>query len=136
MSVEKTQQLVQQYYQYFNEKNWKGMLDLLSEDVVHYINQGGLESGKDAFFQFLLEMDAHYDEHLSEIVVMVTPDGTRAAAELVCTGRYIKQQSGMPPAYEQSYKVAVGAFFEIKNSKITRVTTYYNFPEWVQQVSR
>ena len=62
---------------------------LLTEDVVHDLNQGGRETGKEAFRRFLAHMDRCYREQLTDIVVMVSADGRRAAAEFVVHGTYL-----------------------------------------------
>jgi steroid delta-isomerase-like uncharacterized protein len=133
--VKETEALVRSYYERFNQKDWQGMLGMLSDDVAHDSNQGGRSHGRDAFQRFLAEMDKHYDERLVDIVVMVDPSGQRAAAELVCNGVYKTSAPGLPPARMQRYSLQVGAFFELQSGKIARVTTYYNLKEWIRQVS-
>ena len=110
------------------------MLDLLSDDVIHDTNQGRRCIGKEAFTVFSAEMDKFYDEHLDNIVIMTSSDGTRAAAEFICSGVYKSTADGLPPARGQEYKLPVGCFFELKGDKITRVTNYYNMNDWLKQV--
>ena len=43
--------LLTRYYAAFNAGDWQGMLDCLAEDVVHDINQGVSQHGKDAFLK-------------------------------------------------------------------------------------
>jgi steroid delta-isomerase-like uncharacterized protein len=133
--VKDTEALIRSYYERFNQKDWQGMLGMLSEDVAHDSNQGGRSHGRDAFQRFLADMDKHYDERLVDIVVMVDPSGKRAAAELVCNGVYKTSAPGLPPARMQKYSLPVGAFFDVQSGKIARVTTYYNLKEWIRQVS-
>ena len=66
---------------------------------------------------------------------MTNPDGTRAAAEFIVNGTYLKTDPGLPEARGQSYRLPAGAFFTIRDGQIARVTTYYNLAEWVRQVS-
>ncbi len=129
-----TAQLIQSYYEAFNRGEWEGMLALLSEDVVHDANQGGRTQGKAAFRAFLQEMAVHYKEQLSDITVMTHPSGNRAAAEFICRGTYLKTQAGLPEAKGQTYTLPVGAFFDIKDGRIHRVSNYYNLPDWIRQV--
>ncbi len=129
-----TVQLIQSYYAAFNARDFAGMLALLSDDVAHDVNQGGRETGREAFAAFLRRMDDSYREQLSEIVVMGEPGGRRFAAELVVEGEYLKADPGFPPAKGQRYRLPVGAFFEVAGGKITRVTTYYNLADWLAQV--
>ncbi len=81
-------------------------------------------------------MDVCYDENLTDIAIMTSPDGTRAAAEFIVNGVYKKTDGDLPEARGQTYKLPAGAFFEVRNGLIDRVTTYYNLKEWMRQVSQ
>lgn len=129
-----TRQLIQKYYQAFNEKNYEGMLSLLSENVVHDINQGKRIPGKKAFKEFLSRMDFLYDENLTDIVIMTDETGSRVAAEFICNGTYKNSDEGLPPARGQKYRLPVGCFFDVKDEKITRVSNYYNMNDWIKMV--
>ncbi len=130
-----TEDLIGAYYTAFNTGNVQGMLDCLSGDVAHHVNEGAVRVGKDAFAAFCAHMDRCYDEHLTDIVVMATPDGTRAAAEFTVNGTYKQTDDGLPEARGQAYTLPAGAFFSLADGKITRVVTYYNLADWVRQVS-
>ena len=41
---------------------------------------------------------------------------------------------GLPPANGQRYVLPGGAFFDIANGRIARVSNYYNLPDWIRQV--
>ena len=127
-------ELVLAYYAAFNRGDWDGMLALLSEDVVHDLNQGPREAGRDAFAAFLQRMHRCYREQLRDIVVMATADGARVAAEYVVHGEYLVADDGLPPAQGQRYVLPGGAFFEIRAGCIARVTNYYNLQDWLRQV--
>jgi len=127
-------QLIERYYAAFNANDMTTFLSLLDEAVVHDINQGQREIGKEAFERFMDKMNRHYREQLVDIVVMSNDDGTRASAEFVVLGEYLVTDEGLPPAHGQKYRLPAGAFFEIKDSKIARVTNYYNLNDWCQQV--
>jgi steroid delta-isomerase-like uncharacterized protein len=122
------------YYDAFNRGDREAMLALLTDDVAHDVNQGGRETGKDAFRRFLAHMDRCYREQLSDIVVMAGPDGSRAAAEFVVSGTYLATDAGLPPARGQTYRLPAGTFFALRDGRIARVTTYYNLKDWVAQV--
>ena len=122
------------YYDAFNRGDREAMLALLTDDVAHDVNQGGRETGKDAFRRFLAHMDRCYLEQLSDIVVMAGPDGSRAAAEFVVSGTYLATDAGLPPARGQTYRLPAGTFFALRDGRIARVTTYYNLKDWVAQV--
>lgn len=127
-------ELVRRYYAAFNAQDWEGMLDCLTEDVLHDINQGGRERGIEAFRAFLARMDRSYRERVEDLVVMASADGHRASAEFTIHGAYLASDSGMPRADGQSYVLPVGAFFAIREGKISRVTNYYNLENWLAQV--
>jgi steroid delta-isomerase-like uncharacterized protein len=126
--------VLRRYYDAFNRHDWPTMLGLLTDDVVHDVNQGGREVGRDAFAAFLGRMDHAYRETVVDLVVMATPDGARAAAEFVIEGEYLVADPGMPPAHGQRYRLPVGAFFELRGGRIARVTNYYNLADWLRQV--
>lgn len=129
-----TLELVRKYYDCFNAKDFEGQLSLLTDDVIHDINQGERQTGKETFRKFLGIMDTNYDEFLDNMVIMVTEDGKRASAEFICNGTYKVTAEGLPAARGQKYRLPVGAFFEIANGKIARVTNYYNLEDWINQV--
>ena len=128
--------LISAYLAAFNAKDSDAMLALLHEDVVHDINQGGREIGKEKFRWFNAMMGKHYDERLTDIVIMTNEDGSRGAAEFTVHGRYEVTADGLPKASGQSYSLPAGIFFECDDGLISRVTTFYNLPEWIAQVSK
>ncbi len=127
--------LIEEYYAAFNAGDMARFLDLLSDDVVHDINQGSRQSGKEAFAAFMDKMNQCYREKLEDITVMANREGTKASAEFVVLGEYLVSDEGLPPAEGQTYQLAAGAFFDIRGGKITRVTNYYNLQDWIAQVS-
>lgn len=126
--------LIQQYYDAFNKQDMDAFIALLDDNVVHHINQGDEELGKASFAKFMQRMTKSYREHISSLTIMVNEDGTRAAAEFIVDGEYLENDAGLPKASGQSYRLPCGTFFSIKNDKITRVTTYYNLQNWLEQV--
>ncbi|WP_428194387.1 ketosteroid isomerase-related protein [Deinococcus saxicola] len=130
----RTHDLISRYYAAFNASDPAGMLELLSGDVQHDINQCGSELGKDAFRAFLAHMDTHYREQARDLTVLVSVDGLRAAAEFMIHGEYLKTDADLPPAKGQEYALPVGAFFEVHGGLITRVTNHYNLQDWTRQV--
>jgi len=127
-------ELVLNYYAAFNRGDWEGMLAMLTDDVAHDLNQGAREVGRAAFAAFLGRMNASYREQLRDIVVLVTQDGDRAAAEYVVHGEYHHTDEGLPPANGQTYVLPGGAFFDIRDDRIARVSNYYNLQDWIRQV--
>ena len=134
MQPSETEVLIRTYLEAFNAHDSDAMLSLLAVDVVHDINQGAREIGRDKFRWFNAHMAQHYREELGDIAVMVSADGHRAAAEFTVRGTYLKTAQGLPPANGQPYSLTAGIFFEIDDGMISRVSTHYNLQEWIRQV--
>lgn len=134
MSRDDTTALIRRYLEAFNTKNSDAMLDCLSDDVIHDINQGGREIGKEKFRWFNARMSRHYDEELGDIAVMVDDSGNRAAAEFTVRGTYLSTDEGLPEANGQRYSLPAGIFFEVEDDLISRVTMSYNLPAWIALV--
>ena len=130
------QSLIENYYAAFNAGDMDTFLSLLTDDVVHDINQGERQIGKQAFREFMNRMNKNYKERLVDMVIMTRDDGSRAAAEFVVLGEYLHTDEGLPPAKGQTYRLPAGAFFDIKNGKVARITNYYNLEDWIRQVSQ
>ena len=64
--------LVERYYAAFNGGDMDTFLNLLTDDVIHDINQGKREIGKEAFTQFMACMNFNYKEQLVDMVIMAT----------------------------------------------------------------
>ena len=129
-----TLELIQKYYDTFNQGDREAFLQLLSDDVVHDINQGGAEVGVAAFRAFLERMDRCYREQVEDLVVFANANGARAAAEFYIRGAYLSTDEGLPEASGQKYRLRVGAFFDVKDGKVARITNYYNLQDWLRQV--
>jgi steroid delta-isomerase-like uncharacterized protein len=130
-----TAKLIRTYYEAFNAGDSEGMIAHLTDDVIHDVNQGERREGKEKFRAFNARMTHHYKEILTEITVLVSKDGTRAAAEFNVNGTYINSDSDLPAANGQKYVLPAGTFFAIRDGKIARVTTYYNLTDWIAQVA-
>lgn len=131
----KTVDLIKSYYDAFNSKDMTLFFSLLSDDVIHDINQGPVEVGKNAFMNFMHKMNTCYEEQVENLHIMVSEDDAYAAARFDVRGKYLKSDGTLPKAKGQTYFIRVNGFFEIANGKITRVTTYYNLTDWIRQVS-
>lgn len=134
MSAAASKRLIQRYYDAFNAQDVEGMLECLGPRVVHDVSQGERRRGRRKFRDFLVHMNRCYREDISDLVIMSNRDGSRAAAEFKLRGRYLATDDGLPPAQGQTYRLTVGAFFEIDAGKITRVSTHYNLKDWLRQV--
>jgi steroid delta-isomerase-like uncharacterized protein len=127
--------LIRRYYEAFNRGDMALFLSLLTEDVAHDINQGHRETGRDTFARFMDRMNGSYREQIRDLVIFASADGSRASAEFTVHGEYLKTDEGLPPARGQTYVLPAGAFFDIRDGKVARVTNYYNLQNWLKQVS-
>ncbi len=132
---EASRALIQAYYDAFNAQDIDTFLSLLADDVIHDLNQGPREVGKAAFARFVERMNTCYREHLFELHILTSDDGRRAAVEYTVLGVYLATDAGLPEANGQTYRLPGGAFFEIEDGKITRITNYYNLQDWTAQVA-
>ena len=127
-------ELVKQYYDCFNRQDWTGMLNCLHPDIQHDANQGDSHFGLEHFKAFLAHMDRCYQEELRDMVFMADSTGQRIAVEFVVHGVYKSTDGDLPPATGQKYVLPAGAFIEVMDGKIKRVTTYYNLPLWLKLI--
>ena len=129
-----TVDLIRRYYAAFNAGDMPAFLDLLTDDVAHDINQSGREVGRAAFVAFMQRMNGSYREQIVDITVFASDDGKRAAAEFTVLGEYLETDKGLPPATGQKYTLPAGAFFDIRDGKVARISNYYNLQDWLKQV--
>ncbi|MEN2495038.1 MAG: hypothetical protein TECD_00951 [Hyphomicrobiaceae bacterium hypho_1] len=132
---EKACAVVRAYYVAYNCGDIDAMVAMVSDDIVHDVNQGERRKGKDRFHAFCARMAHHYHDKFKDVVIMATSDGTRAAAEFNVSGTYLQTEKGLPVATGQKYVLPAGAFFSLKGKRITRISSYYNLTEWIIQVS-
>lgn len=135
MSETAARTTVAAYYAAFNAENPAGMLACVTDDVEHRVNEGGIRHGRAKFAEFCAHMGVSYREQLQGIEIFVNAAGTRAAAEFVVHGEYLKTDPGLPEAQGQRYVLPAGSFFDLKDGKISRITTFYNLNDWIAQVS-
>lgn len=127
-------ELLGRYYAAFNRGDASAMLDLLTDDVVHEPSQGTPRHGKTAFAEFLAHMNRCYRETVIDPAFLLAADGARGAAEFMLEGRYLETDGDLPPASGQCYRLRVGAFFELRDGRIARVSNHYNLADWLAQV--
>ena len=130
-----TRATIEAYYAAFNAGDADGMLACLTDDIEHRVNEGGVRRGKELFAEFCSHMGVSYREQLKDMVIFANDEGTRGAAEFVVHGEYLMTDPGLPEARGQTYILPAGAFFDMKDGKISRVTTFYNLRDWIAQVS-
>lgn len=130
-----TEALIAAYYAAFNAGDAAAMLDCVTDDIEHRVNEAGIRRGRALFAEFCGHMGVSYAETLVDMVIFTTSDGSRAAAEFVVKGTYLHTDPGLPVANGQTYALPAGAFFDIGGGKISRITTFYNLADWIAQVS-
>lgn len=135
MTRAKAEALIRSYYDAFNAADPAGMLARVTDDIEHRVNEGAARHGRDQFADFCSHMGVSYSEQLEDIIVFANDDGTRGAAEFTVHGTYLQTDPGLPEARGQSYVLPAGAFFEMRDGRIGRLTTFYNLADWVRQVS-
>jgi steroid delta-isomerase-like uncharacterized protein len=128
-------QVIEKYYDAFNKGLMEDFFSLLTEEVIHDINHGKQEQGKERFRAFMKKMHHHYKEKAVELIVFANQEGTRGAAEFFIEGTYLATDVSLPPARGQKYRLRCGAFFDLRQGKISRVTNYYNLNEWLSQIT-
>jgi steroid delta-isomerase-like uncharacterized protein len=129
-----TTALVESYCAAFNRRDADAMPALLADDVLHEPSQAAPRQGKQAFADFLAHMNRCYRETVIDPVVLASADGARASAEFMLEGEYLASDEGLPAATGQTYRLRVGAFFEIADGLIVRVSDHYNLADWIAQV--
>lgn len=128
-----THELITAYFEAFNRHDAGALLALLSEDVVHEINEGPTEVGIDKFRAFKAHMDECYREQIRDMVVMV--EGDRGCCDFICDGSYIATDGGLPEARGQTYSIPGCAIFTCRDGKIAKIVSYYNLRTWIAAVS-
>jgi ketosteroid isomerase-like protein len=59
----------------FNSGDMQAMLDCLSENVAHHVNEGTIRHGREKSAKFCAHMSDCYQENLTNMVIMVSDDG-------------------------------------------------------------
>jgi steroid delta-isomerase-like uncharacterized protein len=126
---------VSAYYAAFNRGDFDAMLALVHDEIRHEPNQGIPRIGKGLFADFMQKMDASYREQLHDLVLFDGQVPGRVAAEFTVHGIYKQGEPGLPEAKGQTYILPAGAFLEVRDGKVARVTTYYNLELWIELVS-
>ncbi|WP_161867159.1 nuclear transport factor 2 family protein [Pseudomonas yangonensis] len=126
--------LLQRYFNALNDRDIRACLSLVSDELIVEPNQGFAEHGRDAFAAFLERQQHCYRETLEPLAILVEPQGQHAACEYRVTGEYLATDEGLPEACGQRYEMRVGAFFEIRQGLISRISLHFNLPDWLAQI--
>lgn len=126
---------ITEYYAAFNAGDSDGMLNCVTDDVEHRINEGDIRRGLVLFEQFCAHLGGSYREILYDNQIFNNEAGTRATAEFPVHGQFLKTDSGLPVAKCPSYVLPSGAFFRLRGDRISRIATFYNLNGWTRQVA-
>ncbi len=135
MTADDARQTITAYFAAFNASAPAAMLECVTDDIEHRVNEGAIRHGRDLFAAFCAHMGVSYREQLADMVIFVNEDGSRGAAEFVVHGVYLQTDTGLPEAKGQTYTLPAGSFFALRNGKISRISTFYNLNDWIAQVS-
>jgi len=61
--------VIQRYFDAFNSGDVAGMLDCLSDNVAHHVNEGQIRTRKALFADFCAHMSRCYAESLTDMVI-------------------------------------------------------------------
>lgn len=126
--------LLQRYFNALNDRDIRACMALVSDELILEPNQGFAEQGRDAFAGFLERQLQCYHETIESLVILAESEGRHAACEYRVAGEYLATDDGLPEACGQRYQMRVGAFFEIRDALITRISLHFNLPDWLAQV--
>lgn len=126
---------ITRYFEAFNAGDIDGMLEQMTDDVSHHVNEGTIREGKALFRDYCEQLMRCYQERVLNVVELESPDHMRRAAEYLVRGEYVRTDIGMPKATGQVYVLPGGSFFSFRDGKISRLTTYFNLHELRQQLS-
>lgn len=76
----RTMVLIQRCFTLLISGDMQAMLDCLSENVAHHVNEGTIRHGREKSAEFCAHMSDCYQENLTNMVIMVSDDGAWAAA--------------------------------------------------------
>ncbi len=133
--TQKTEHLIHQYYEYIEKEDIDNFIRLLSADVVHEINQGETERGKQKFRNFMEDQFSHGKFDIKDLIILTSPDGKYATTRFICSGEYYKTLAGYPSAKGQKWEIPVVSFFKIEQGKISHVAVYFNDTAFRKQLS-
>jgi steroid delta-isomerase-like uncharacterized protein len=131
--------LIRSYYDAFNAGDRVAMLGCVGEGLEHRTNQGPVRRGRGEFAAFNAKMQRCYSERVRDLVLFEGDAPGRYAAEFTVHGTYREDDpalgEGFSAARGQSYELPAGAFFEVEDGRITRISTFYNLEDWKRQVA-
>ncbi|HYF97644.1 MAG TPA: hypothetical protein VD770_01535 [Coxiellaceae bacterium] len=134
MSHLKIQEIVENFYRFFNASEFESLFSLIDDSMIHEINYVQTK-GKDKFIDFILKNKKHYDETVSDYVLMSSDDMNCLTTKFKVKGKYVHTDDSALPASNQDYELDVINYFEIKNNKIVKGLCWFNENEFIRQVA-
>lgn len=128
------EKIVENFYHYFNSSQLEKLYALISDDITHEINYGGIEKGKEKFIEHIVLTKKHFEEHLYDFVIMASKDDRSVTTRFKVKGKYIHTDPSFMPAKGQTYELTVMNYFEIEHGKITAGRCWFDENEFQRQV--
>jgi len=133
-AADDTRRLIEAYFSALNARDWNRAAMLLREDVIHDVDEGGREIGRRAYRDFLQRAAQTCREEVGDLEIMISRSGRRAAAEFIVRGVYLATAAAGRDGATRRYELPLGAFFEIEDGLISRITTYCNTAAWLSRI--
>lgn len=124
------------YYTAYNAEDVEGQIKLMTDDVVYHSNSDKIRTGAKAYRKYTIGLFKEIDEKCIDIKYFVDETQGVVTAQSRAEGKYVTSSDGLPKAKGQKYNIPVVEVFEIKNGKISKLTTYYNEDLWKTQISK
>jgi len=135
MTQKHSQKMIEDFYAYFNQRELDKIYAMVSDDIVHIMNDVQKDKGKESFIKMMQASTKHYQENVNNVIYMVSDDGKHVATKFTFTGKYINTDDSKVPAKGQPYQASAVNYFEITNGKITTAMGWYDHNDWLKQVS-
>lgn len=129
------EKIVENFYHYFNSSQLENLYALISDDITHEINYGGIEKGKAKFIEHIVSTKRHFDEHLYDIIFMSSKDDKHVTTKFKVKGKYIYTDPTFIPANGQQYELSVINYFEIEQGKIITGKCWFDQHDFEGQIT-
>jgi steroid delta-isomerase-like uncharacterized protein len=133
MGTATPEQVVSSFYDAYARRDIEAMMSHVSDDIVEDLSGIGLVTGAEQEREFLTGVLAAFPDLATEVTRMLAC-GDVVAAEWRRHGTF----SGAPwrglPASGKPFAFRGGAFLEVHDQKITRITGYYDTAEFARQI--
>lgn len=124
-AMECARQLVLRYFDAINNQELDALKLLTSEGVLHDVQASDRRVGQQDLVDYFREAYARCREHVFDIAVMVSVDGSRAAAEFTVLGIPLSGgESNAAFGTGQTCRLHGGTFFEMRGDRIVRISNY------------